>query len=89
MNRENQENNEILVTIILNQTQAITLRGTDEELMKKIKEIRKGLFITRKIYSDLEDDDVTDKIMVVVADSLLNCAIWSLKSAAEECSSLI
>jgi hypothetical protein len=89
MNRENQENNEILVTIILNQTQAITLRGTDEELMKKIKEIRKGLFITRKIYSDLEDDDVTDKIMVVVTDSLLNCAIWSLKSAAEECSSLI
>jgi hypothetical protein len=89
MNRENQENNEILATIILNQTQAITLRGTDGELMKKIKEIRKGLFITRKIYSDLEDDDVTDKIMVVVTDSLLNCAIWSLKSATEECSSLI
>ena len=89
MNRENQENNEILATIILNQTQAITLRGSDEELMKKIKEIRKGLFMTNIIDSDLEDDDGTDKIMVVVTDSLLNCAIWSLKFVVEECSSLI
>ena len=85
----NQEKNNILVTIVLNQTTAINLRGTEEELFKKIKEIRKGLFITRKIDSDLDDDDVTDKIMVVVTDSLLNCAVWSLKSAAEECSSLI
>ena len=85
----NKENNEILATIILNQTQAITLRGSDEELMKKIKEIRKGLFMTNIIDSDLEDDDGTDKIMVVVTDSLLNCAIWSLKFVVEECSNLI
>ncbi len=88
MNTENQKN-KILATIVLSQTQAITLRGTNEELMKKIKEIQKGLFITNKIDSDSEDDDGTDKIMVVVTDSLLNCAIWSLKFVVEECSSLI
>ena len=88
MNTEDQEN-QILATIVLSCTQAITLRGTNEELMKKIKEIQKGLFITNKIDSDSEDDDGTDKIMVVVTDSLLNCAIWSLKFVVEECSSLI
>lgn len=81
--------NEITVTVVLNSTTAINLRGDEEELISKIKEIGKGLYLTNKDLSDEDFDNCRD-VMIVSVDNMLNTAIISLRDVmSNECSNLI
>lgn len=82
-------NNEIVVTLVLNQTTAINLRGDEKELIGKIKEIGKGLYITNKDLSDDEFDNLKD-VMIISNDGMLNTSIISLRDLmSDECLNLV
>jgi hypothetical protein len=82
-------NNEITVTVVLNPTTAINMRGDEKELIGKIRQIGKGLYLTNKDSRDDDSDNCKD-VMVISSDNMLNTAVISLSDImSDECSNLI
>lgn len=75
--------NEITVTVVLNQTTAINMRGEEKELVSKIKQLGKGLYITN-IDSTEDGFDSCEKVMIIATDNLLNTAVLNLRGVMDD-----
>jgi hypothetical protein len=74
---------EITVTVVLNQTTAINMRGEEKELVSKIKQLGKGLYITN-IDSTEDGFDSCEKVMIIATDNLLNTAVLNLRGVMDD-----
>ncbi len=72
---------EITVTVVLNLSTAINMRGEEKELVSKIKQLGRGLFVTNNNYPD---DEIGEKVMVIATDNLLNTAVLNLKGVMDD-----